>query len=107
MTEKQQSKTSNTWQPFAIQTAKNKFSSELFEDLQSLESFGRKTEKEITFDIMELKTIFLIIVALEDAAWIYEIDKESPQYFRQICLTRDDLAFIFRRMNEKRRIRFV
>ena len=107
MTGKEQSITTASWRPFAIETAKNKFSVELFEDLQSLKSFSRKAEKEISFDIMELKTVFLISVALEDAAWIYEIDKENPQYFRQICLTRDDLTFIFRRMNEKRRIRFV
>lgn len=105
--EQRRSRASTSWQRLTMDEAEKKFSTELFEDLKSLESFCKKIEKEMTIDILRLKTIFLLNVGSEDMSWIYEVEEADPQYYRQIYLTRDDLAFIFRRMNEKRRIRFV
>jgi hypothetical protein len=98
---------STNWQPFTLEEARTKFSGELYEDLRSIEAACDKMGKEISFDILESKAIFLINVGSEDMSWIYEVDRSSRDDYRQIFLTRDDLGLIFRRMNEKRRIRFV
>jgi hypothetical protein len=97
----------NDWNPITIQELEKILHKESFEDIQSLTKYCKRIGKTWTIDVLKQSHCYLIMVGAEDASWIYEFDKIDDQYFRQIYLSREDLHFFVRRMNEKRKYRRV
>lgn len=95
------------WKEITLQELKKKMHKEVYEDIRSLTKYCERIKKTWTIDFLKQSHCFLIMVGAEDASWVYELDKIDDQYFRQIYLSREDLHFFVRRMNEKRQIRNV
>jgi hypothetical protein len=95
------------WKPIKIEELKKCLHKEVFQDVFFLTKYCEKIGKTWTLDISNQENCFLIMVGAEDSSWIYELDKIGNEYFRQIYLSREDLHFFVRRMNEKRKYRQV
>jgi hypothetical protein len=95
------------WSPITVQELEKILHKESYEDIQSLTKYCERIGRTWTIDVLKQSHCYLIMVGVEDASWIYEFDKIDDQYFRQIYLSREDLHFFVRRMNEKRKFRRV
>lgn len=98
---------SREWTSITIQEIKKRFHKNFYLDMKALTLYCEKAEKDWTIDIQKNNDTVLIMFVSEDVSWIYEIESEKSEYYRQIYLARDDLHFLLRRMNEKRKIRKV
>jgi hypothetical protein len=98
---------SREWKSITIEEIQKRFHKDFYYDIRSLVTYCDKTEKDWTIDIQKNNEIVLIFFVSEDVSWIYEVENEKSQYYKQIYLGRDDLHYLLRRMNEKRKIRKV
>lgn len=98
---------SREWKTITIDEIKKQFHTEFYLDIKSLIQYCDSAKIEWTIDLQKTKKAILIMFVSEDISWIYEIEHEKSQYYRQIYLGRDDVHYLLRRMNEKRRIRKV
>jgi hypothetical protein len=95
------------WKPIKLEELKKCLHKEVYQDVFLLTEYCEKIGKTWTLDALKQQNCFLIMVGAEDSSWIYELDKIEDEYFRQIYLSREDLHFFVRRMNEKRKYRRV
>lgn len=107
MKEEERTHPFDEWKSIRLQDIKKIYQKDFYEDILALTKYINKIGKTWTIDILEQNKSFLIAVVAEEVSWIYEIDREKDEFFRQMYLTRDHLYFLVRRMNEKRRIRLV
>lgn len=98
---------SGEWKAITIEEIEKRFHKDFFYDIRSLVTYCQKAEKDWTIDVQKKNEAVLIFFVSEDVSWVYEIESEKSQYYKQIYLARDDLHYLLRRMNEKRKIRKV
>ena len=98
---------SREWVAITIEEIEKRFHKDFFHDIKSLIFYCDNAEMKWTIDLQKHHDFILIMFVSEDVSWIYEIESENSQYYRQIYLARDDLHYLLRRMNEKRKIRKV
>lgn len=107
MSEQEKTHPFDDWKAIGLQEIKKNYRKELFEDILALTQYIEKIGKTWTIDVLKRNKTSLIGIVAEDVSWIYEIDNEKDEFFRQMYFSRDQLYFLIRRMNEKRRIRLV
>ena len=95
------------WKPITIQELKKILHKDVYQDIFSIVDYCERIKTVWTIDVLKQNNCFVIMIGAEDVSWVYELDKMDDEYFRQIYLSRDDLHFFVRRMNEKRKIRRV
>jgi uncharacterized protein YlbG (UPF0298 family) len=98
---------SREWKPITIEEIRKRFHKDFCQDIKALILYCNKAKMDWTIDIQQDNEHILIMFVADDVSWIYEIESEKSQYYRQIYLARDDLHYLLRRMNEKRKIRKV
>jgi hypothetical protein len=98
---------SREWTAITIKEIEKSFHTEFYQDIKALVMYCHKAKKSWTIDVLRENEVILIMLVSEDMSWIYEIESEKSSYYRQIYLARDDIHFLLRRMNEKRKIRKV
>ena len=95
------------WTSITIEEIKKRFHKDFYQDIKALSMYCIKAEKDWTIDIQKIEEQVMIIFVSEDVSWIYELESEKSQYYRQIFLARDNIHYVLRRMNEKRKIRSI
>jgi arabinogalactan endo-1,4-beta-galactosidase len=100
-------KRSREWKAITIEEIEKRFHKDFFQDIKALVLYCKNRKMEWTIDVQKQDNLIMIFFVSEDVSWIYEIESEKSQYYRQIYLARDDLHYLLRRMNEKRKIRKV
>lgn len=104
---KKNPRSSREWKAITLEEIEKRFHKEFCQDIKSLILYCNKAKMDWTIDIQQDREYILIMFVGDDVSWIYEIENEKSQYYRQIYLARDDLHYLLRRMNEKRKIRKV